>query len=74
MEIERIEETGGRMNMGKWIEISKELPNNGDIVKTKIFDNNGERNIQELIRKGNLWWLPDMSMYVYYTPTHWLRR
>jgi hypothetical protein len=24
-----------------------------------------------LKRQGNLWYTPDGSMYVYYTPTHW---
>jgi hypothetical protein len=27
--------------------------------------------VQNLKRRGNLWWLPDDSMYVYFTPTHW---
>lgn len=39
---------------------------------TKIDDENGVRNEQKLIRRGNLWWYPDGSMYVYYTPTHYL--
>lgn len=38
---------------------------------TKIDDECGVRNEQTLIRKGNLWFFPDESMYVYYTPTHW---
>jgi len=25
----------------------------------------------KLIRDGRLYWLPDRSMYVYYTPTMW---
>lgn len=41
------------------------------VVETKIDDQHGERNIQTLKRRGNLWWAPDGSMYVYYTPTHW---
>lgn len=41
------------------------------IVKTKIDDADGLRNEQSLKRRGNLWWHPDGSMYVYYTPTHW---
>ena len=41
------------------------------VVETKIDDSDGERNVQNLIRKGNLWWTPDGSMYVYYRPTHW---
>lgn len=41
------------------------------VVETKIDDDDGVRNVQELRRKGRLWWAPDGSMYVYYTPTHW---
>ena len=40
-------------------------------VMTKIDDQNGCRNEQALTRQGRLWFYPDMSMYVYYTPTHW---
>jgi hypothetical protein len=40
-------------------------------VMTKIDDGNGVRNVQSLTRRGNLWFYPDMSMYVYYTPTHY---
>lgn len=43
----------------------------GREVMTKVHDLNGERNVQTLIRKGRLWFHPDMSMYVYYQPTHW---
>ena len=41
------------------------------IVSTKIDDDLGCRNVASLKKKGNLWWYPDGSMYVYYTPTHW---
>jgi hypothetical protein len=48
-------------------------------VWTKIDDENGERNVQTLVGKQRepgktrtLWWTPDGSMYVYYTPTHWM--
>ena len=40
-------------------------------VETRIKDAKGERNVQTLTRRGRLWFFPDMSMYVYYTPTHW---
>lgn len=40
-------------------------------VETKIDDERGCRNQQKLKRIGNLWYFPDGSMYVYYTPTHW---
>lgn len=41
------------------------------VVMTKIDDACGTRNEQPLKRRGNLWFFPDDSMYVYYTPTHW---
>ena len=40
-------------------------------VMTRIHDVDGIRNQTSLERRGNLWWFPDGSMYVYYTPTHW---
>lgn len=43
----------------------------GQEVMTKIDDAQGERNVQPLIRRGRLWFFPDLSMYVYYAPTHW---
>jgi hypothetical protein len=45
----------------------------GEVVLTKIDDEDGVRNEQSLIRKGRLWFCPDWSMCVYYTPTHWRR-
>jgi hypothetical protein len=43
----------------------------GEVLDTKIDDKHGERNHALLKRSGNLWFTPDGSMYVYYTPTHW---
>jgi hypothetical protein len=43
----------------------------GEVVETVISDIGGERNKQLLKRQGRLWFFPDDSMYVYYTPTHW---
>jgi hypothetical protein len=43
----------------------------GTIVETKMDDERGCRNEQPLRRSGRLWFFPDGSMYVYYTPTHW---
>jgi hypothetical protein len=57
-----------------WISTKAELPPNGLVVHTKIDDEPyGCRNEQTLKRSGNLWFYPDGSMYVYYTPTHWAR-
>ena len=54
-----------------WIPTAERLPDNGVVVETKIDDERGERNVQTLKRSGRLWFFPDGSMYVYYTPTHW---
>ena len=54
-----------------WIACKTELPPEGVEVETKIDDDGGPRNEWTLKRKGRLWFYPDMSMYVYYTPTHW---
>ena len=54
-----------------WKLITEENPPKGRVLKTKIDDANGVRNEQELKWDGKLWWMPDGSMYVYYTPTHW---
>lgn len=43
----------------------------GVVVMTKIDTPSGIRNQQPLKRQGRLWFFPDMSMYVYYEPTHW---
>ena len=41
------------------------------LVWTKIDDGDGVRNVQQLQRRGRLWFTSDGGMYVYYTPTHW---
>jgi hypothetical protein len=43
----------------------------GIVVRTKIDDAEGARNEQMLKRSGRLWFVPDGSTYVYYSPTHW---
>ena len=56
-----------------WKKTGDEQPPNGDLVMTKIDDRGGLRNENALLRrKGNLWFFPDYSMYVYYAPTHWV--
>jgi hypothetical protein len=57
-----------------WVRTIDHLPMAGIIVNTKIDDENGIRNEQELKIQGRLWFVPDGSMYVYYTPTHWRYR
>ena len=55
----------------EWISCATALPKNGEVVMTKIDDEHGCRNEQELKRLDSLWYFPDGSMYVYYRPTHW---
>lgn len=55
----------------EWIPVSMSLPKDGEIVSTKVDDMKGDRNRQDLKLIGNLWFIPDGSMYVYYRPTHW---
>lgn len=59
------------MDNKQWISVSGTPPKQGEVVMTKIDDEKGVRNEQELKRVSNLWFLPDGSVYVYYTPTHW---
>jgi hypothetical protein len=59
---------------GQWVECVNLLPPEGDVVMTKVDDAEGCCNEQELKRSGRLWFFPDGSMYVYYTPTHWMTR
>lgn len=57
--------------MSKWISVRDNPPADGVVVLTAIIDERGERNTQELKKSDSLWFFPDDSMYVYYTPTHW---
>lgn len=57
--------------MNGWINVADALPDEGAVVDTVISDGHGTRNEARLKRSGNLWFLPDGSMFVYYTPTHW---
>lgn len=60
-----------------WKRCSDQLPPLDLEVMTKIDDANGCRNEQTLKlyqrspETRPMWFFPDMSMYVYYTPTHW---
>ena len=43
------------------------LPPEGALVETM----DSEGTVTNMVFKNGLWWLSDMSMYVYYTPTFW---
>ena len=51
-----------------WKQTAQELPPENVVVST-ISPASGME--QTLKREGNLWWAPDGSMYVYYTPSMW---
>ena len=62
----------GSSDSSAWVRTADQLPPNKIEVETKLDDALlGVRNVQTLKRSGNLWLFPDMSMYVYYHPTHW---
>ena len=48
----------------EWISVTDRLPDEGVLVKTKIDDESGVRNIAKLKREGNLWFTADGKMYV----------
>ena len=54
-----------------WVLINSLQPPENKVINYKIDDEKGCRNECQIIKKGNLYWLPDNSMYVYFTPTHW---
>ena len=55
----------------KWQSIEVETSPEGVEEETMIADKDGVRNQTNLTRKGNLWFFPNMKMYVYYQPTNW---
>jgi hypothetical protein len=57
--------------MDDWHSTREALPPEGVTVETMIKDVWGEHNVAPLKRNGRLWFMPDGSMYVYYSPTHW---
>lgn len=56
-----------------WISLSDKQPADGEVVDTCIIEGDYVpiTNEQTLKKSGPLWFFPDSSMYVYYTPTHW---
>jgi hypothetical protein len=40
-------------------------------VETAIIDERGQQNTQNVTRSGSLWFGAGMTIYFYYTPTHW---
>lgn len=53
--------------MNDWTPTAQGLPPEG--VEVETMDSGG--HVQSLTYKSGLWFFPDMSMYVYYTPQAW---
>ena len=51
----------------RWYDLSEKKPDDG----RKIIGLDSGSNERELIFSRNMFWLPDMSMYVYFTPSKW---
>jgi hypothetical protein len=50
-----------------WTPTEREVPAEGVVVDA--MDSGG--HVQPLKRQGPLWFFPDGSMYVYFTPKYW---
>lgn len=65
------------MSERKWLRCDTVSPPLDTEIMTKIDDADGCRNEQSLKLHQRspdsrpMWFFPDMSMYVYYTTTHW---
>lgn len=57
--------------MNIWTPVLLRRPPENILIETKVDDQDGIRNEQDLIFWKNLWWIEDKSVYVYYCPTHW---
>ncbi len=53
--------------MRDWTKTADQPPEPGVVVEA--MDSGG--HVQDLVFDRNLWWFPDKSMYVYFTPTFW---
>lgn len=51
-----------------WTNMENLLPPEEEFVDTKISDDKGERNFQQMKRRSNLWFTRD-GLYVLYTDT-----
>ena len=54
-----------------WIKLEDLYPPEDVVLETKIDDGQKIRNECDLILHEGLFFFADMSMYIYYTPTHW---
>lgn len=50
-----------------WTSVAQQLPPDGTAVE--VITPGGDQ--RPLVYDRGLWWLPDRSMYCYFTPTFW---
>ena len=55
------------MSDPRWVRTTDRRPQDG--WRGQVITPGGDQ--RELVYAGNLWWLPDRSMYVYFTPERW---
>ncbi len=55
------------MSTTTWTRTSEQRPTEG--ARCEVITESGDQ--RTLVFASNLWWLPDMSMYVYFTPEFW---
>ena len=59
------------MSKTDWVPCTDHLPPQNVTVETMISDSGGIRNHVRLKFYKGHWFFEDMSMYIYYNPTHW---
>jgi len=55
------------MFQSEWYNVNDEEPFEGSLVEVVTPGD----NVKDLKYSGGLWWLPDMSIYVYFVPVKW---
>ena len=64
------------MPLYNWKRLDQDKPPLDTVLMTKIDDAQGCRNEGKLVfhktgTGAGMWFVPDLSIYVYYRPTHW---
>lgn len=54
------------MSAAGWTLVTETLPPIGQVVEVRTPGGDTRP-----LKFDRMWWLPDGSMYVYFTPTHW---
>lgn len=65
--VDKLQEKIGKDGMNNYKRVDQELPPEGELVDTI----SPSGIVQQMRRKGRLWFFDDMSAYVYFTPEFW---